>query len=333
MASFSSEKSVVRETHAALDSARPDQKAAALAQYMTDECHWRGMHPFHERTGPEAIAEVFWHPLCAALHHLQRREDIFMAGRNEVDGFDSTWVVSMGHLMGLFDASWLGIPPTGKLVFLHYCEFNRIRNGRITEQAMFVDIPHLMLQAGLQPFPAQTGAQLIQPGPQGHDGLLLTDQPEDEGRRTLAAINAMIADLGQWNLGLPLEEELARNWHDDMIWWGPAGIGATYTISRYARQHSGPFRAGFANRSRTGHLCRLAEGHFGGFFGWPNFTAVPTGGFMGMPSSGKPAEFRVVDLYRRRGDKLVENWVLIDLLHVFHQQGLDVLGRMASLRP
>jgi hypothetical protein len=29
--------------------------------------------------------------------------DIFMAGKNEIDGFESVWVVSMGHLMGLFD--------------------------------------------------------------------------------------------------------------------------------------------------------------------------------------------------------------------------------------
>ena len=34
-------------------------------------------------------------------------------------------------------------------------------------------------------------------------------------------------------------------------------------------------------------FVNLAEGHFGGFFGWPNLTLTPTGGFMGMPASGK----------------------------------------------
>jgi hypothetical protein len=75
---------------------------------------------------------------------------------------------------------------------------------------------------------------------------------------TLAVINAMIADLGTWNLGLPLEEELARTWHDDMLWWGPEGIGATYTIPRYARQHAGPFRAAFTDR--TTHRPPAASG-------------------------------------------------------------------------
>ena len=42
-----------------------------------------------------------------------------------------------------------------------------------------------------------------------------------------------------------------------------------------------------------------------------------TGGFVGMPASNMEAEMRIVDLYRRKGDKLAENWIFIDLLHFF----------------
>jgi hypothetical protein len=164
-----------------------------------------------------------------------------------------------------------------------------------------------------------------------HDGLMFTPQDPDDGRKTMAAINAMISDLGTWASGMPLEEELARTWNDDMIWWGPAGIGATYTIKRYAKQHSGPFRAAFSERSSTGHLCRLAEGNFGGFFGWPNFSALHTGGFMGMPASNERGEMRVIDIYRREDDKLAENWVFIDLLHFWKMLGVDILARTTSI--
>ena len=34
---------------------------------------------------------------------------------------------------------------------------------------------------------------------------------------------------------------------------------------------------------------------------------------------------RVVDLYRRDGDKLAENWIFIDLLHFLNMQGVDLL--------
>ena len=322
---FQAEKDLVRGLYAEIDNAADDALPDILARYLSPDAIWRGFHPFNEKTGPIAVAEEFWQPLRRALTSMQRRMDIFFAGQNEIDGFNSVWVVSMGHLVGLFDTPWLGIAPTSKMAFLRYCEFNRVSEGRIVETAMYFDIPHLMMQAGVQPFEPQTAAHLVQPGPMTHAGLLFDPQPEAEGQATLEAINAMIGDLGTWQLGLPLEEELARTWHDDMIWWGPAGIGATYTIARYAEQHSRPFRAAFSERSSTGHLCRLAEGNFGGFFGWPNFTARLTGPFMGMAPTGNMGEFRVIDLYRREGSKLAENWIFIDLLHFWKTQGFDIL--------
>jgi hypothetical protein len=41
---------------------------------------------------------------------------------------------------------------------------------------------------------------------------------------------------------------------------------------------------------------------------------------------------RVVDIYRRQGDRLAENWVYIDLLHFLNLQGMDVLGRLKETR-
>lgn len=333
MLDFQSEKQIVRKLHEAMTNGSDGEVVSAYSASADPGLVWRGYHPFNELKGPEQVAERFWLPLRGSLTRLQRREDIFFAGLNEMDGFRGVWVVSMGHLMGLFDKAWLGIPPTGKMVFLRYCSFDRVEDGKVCESALYFDIPHLMMQAGLSPFPPQTAAHLVQPGPQTHDGLLYGRQPAGEGKQTLALINAMIGDIGQWKSGLPIQEELARSWHDDMIWWGPAGIGATYTIERYARQHAAVFRAGFGERSKTRHLARLAEGHYGGFFGWPNFTAVPTGGFMGMPATGKPGEMRVIDIYRRSGDRLAENWIFIDLLHFWKQQGVDVLARTTQLAP
>ena len=47
---------------------------------------------------------------------------------------------------------------------------------------------------------------------------------------------------------------------------------------------------------------------------------------MSRPPTGKRSEFRVIDIYRREGSKLVENWVFIDLLHFWRAQGVDVLA-------
>lgn len=326
-----SEKHCIRAYYDALDNAALPDILRVMADHCTPSFTWRGFHPFNEMDTPESVADVFWRPFRQSFTRMTRRMDVFFAGQNQSDEQDGIWVCSMGHLMGLFDEAWLGIPPTGKMAFLPYCAFHRVVENRIVEEAMYFDLPHLMRQAGLTPFPPQTAAYLVQPGPASHDGLLFESQPPETGQTTLALIEAMIADLGQWANDLPLEDELARTWHNDMIWWGPTGIGATYTIERYAKQHSGPFRAAFAQRSKTSHLCRMAEGHYGGFFGWPNFTARPRGGFMGMPATNKPGEFRVIDVYRRDGDKLAENWVFIDLLYFWKQQGVDILARTTDI--
>lgn len=326
---FQSEKQLVRDFYAALDASEGDAMLDVMERYIASDFIWRGYHPFHEQTSGQAVAEVFWQPFRRAFTRMQRRMDIFIAGKNEIDGFQSTWVISMGHLMGVFKEPWLGIPPTGKIGIMRYCEFNKVDDGKITETAMFFDIPMVMMQAGLQPFPTQTGTHLVQPGPMTHTGLCFSPQDPAEGEKTLAAINFMIGDIRDWKDREPegLEIELPRSWNDDMIWWGPAGIGASYTIDGYIRGHSGPFREGLGDMSFNGHLCRLAEGEFGGFFGWPNLTILPTGGFMGMPATGKHSDMRVIDMYRRDGDKLTENWIFIDLLHFWNQQGVDILAR------
>lgn len=334
MSDFQQQKQVVRDYYAALDATDPADIEAVIAGFTAPDYLWRGFHPFNEQQGASNVANEFWQPLRMSLRHLQRRQDIFIAGHNDMAGFEGVWVISMGHLMGLFDEAWLGIPPHRKIAMLRYCEFNKIEDGKISQTAMFFDIPHLMMQTGLQPFPEQTAAHLVQPGPMTHNGLLFDQQDPAEGKKTLAAIEYMVGDIKTWTGGKeePLVDELRRSWNEDMIWWGPAGIGATYTIERYAEQHSGPFREGLKDRNFNGHLCRIAEGHFGGFFGWPNLTLTPAGGFMGMPASDTPSDMRVIDMYRREGEKLTENWIFIDLLHFWKGQGLDVLERLKSLR-
>jgi len=342
MSDFQSEKALVLAHYTALSKAGPDDVASVLAERTSPDWHWRGFHPFHEQHGAAAVAATFWAPFLAAMARVQRRQDVFFAGRNAIDGGASVWVVSMGHLMGLLDAPFLGIPATRKITMLRYAEFNRVENGEIIETAFYCDLIHLMHQAGLRPLPPQTGAHLVQPGPATHDGLLFGAQDPATGAETLALINRMIGDISANSTAKDVvkprdatpQEELSRCWHDDMIWWGPDGIGATYSIDRYIEQHQRPFRTQLKDRRFNGHIAKLAEGNYGGFFGWPNLTVTPTGGYMGLPGNGgASADMRVIDIYRRDGDKLAENWVFIDILHFLNMQGLDVLGRVQGLSP
>jgi hypothetical protein len=332
MSNYQAVKALVRSYFDALEGATPESVGDVLRGYTTEPYRWRGVYPFREQQGAQAVAEGFWAPLLRSLTHLQRRQDIFIAGTNEVSG--EPWVMSMGHFMGLFDADWLGIPPTRKLATLRYAEFNCVEAGKISQTGLFIDIIGLMVQAGVYPLPPSTGVYFNYPGPRTHDGLLFADAPAAEGAATLALVNRMVEDLDQLNKsgasGCP-PEVLERTWAKDMLWYGPAGIGATYTIPRYQEQHQLPFRQNLADKRFLGHVCRFAEGNFACFFGWPNLINRPTGGFLGLPGSAVNAEMQVVDVYRRQGDKLAENWVFIDLPYWLKQQGLDILERTQQL--
>ena len=332
MTDFQTEKALVRALYDAIDAASADGVAQAIAPFYAPDALFRAYHPVNEQRGAAAMAAAFWHPLKSGLSALHRRLDMFIAGANTQQA-GGVWVASMGHMMGLFDAPLWGIRPTRKIGMLRYATFHRVENGQIVDEALFFDLPHLMIQAGQNPFPPATGAHLVQPGPLPHDALRFAPTDPAEGIATQAAIDFMCSDIAAWSGGNTeaLADELRRSWHEDMIWWGPAGIGATYTIPRYAEQHSGPFRTHFKQRRFHGHVCRISEGHYGGFFGWPNLSVQNHGGFMGMPASADFAPMRVIDLYRRKGDKLAENWIFIDMLNFYNQQGLDILGRNQTI--
>ncbi len=332
MKSYQIQKSLILSFYDEIEAANANSIAKVIRKFTKPELQWYGVYPFNEQKGGDAVAEVFWIPFLSAWSNVQRRQDIFLAGTSEIDNAD--WVISMGHFMGLLDGNWLGLPASRKIAFLRYADFNCIKDGKIIRSSFFCDLIGLMHQLGLNPLPLQTGASFVYPGPRTHDGLLIEPQDQQESQKTLKLVNQMIGDLTDLNKNendCPHPDLLKKTWHEDMIWYGPAGIGASYTIPRYQEQHQFPFRRGLKDKVFNGHICRFAEGNYAGFFGWPNLTNTPIGGFLGLPASNIAADMRVVDIYRREGEKLSENWVLIDLPWWLKQQGVDVLERTKTI--
>lgn len=332
MSKYQETKRIVRDYFEAIENATIENVEEVLANYTSDDYLWRGVYPFREQAGAKAVAEIFWKPLMKSLKRIQRRQDIFIGGTNEISG--EQWVMSMGHFMGLFDEDYMGVRFTGKMISLRYSEFTCVENGKITKTGLFVDLIGFMQQAGVNPMPPSTGQYFVYPGPKDHNGLLFEDAPEEEGVATLALVNKMVDDLSALNnsgaMGCP-PEVLEKSWSKDMIWYGPASIGASYTIPRYQKQHQLPFRNNLKDKKFNGHICRFAEGNFSCFFGWPNLSNTPIGGFLGMPGGEVRADMQVVDVYYRKEDKLVENWVFIDIPFWLKQQGLDIFKRTEEI--
>lgn len=331
MGKFTEAKNLVLNYFEDLERCSTEELPGVFERYISSEYDWKGSYPFRHKESGEAVLKDFWIPLKTALTGMQRRKDIFIAGNNEFDG--TVWVMCMGHFMGLFDNDWLGIKKTRKLNSLRFAEFNCVENGKITKSGIFMDIIGFMNNAGINPLPPSTGQFFVYPGPITHDGLLFEDADPEEGKRTLNLVNEMVDSISaNMSAGDRLSPDtLSPYWSEQMLWMGPCGVGATYTIPRYQEQHQIPFRAGLSGKKFNGHVVRFAEGDFACFFGWPNLSNTAKGGFMGLPGGNVESDMVVVDVYHRIGGKLAENWVIIDMPYWLKGQGLDILERTSKI--
>jgi hypothetical protein len=109
-----------------------------------------------------------------------------------------------------------------------------------------------------------------------------------------------------------------------------AGIGATRGLKGFQDLHQRPFLRALPDRRGGDHKARFAEDDYACSTGWPSLRGTLSGpNWLGLPPTGRQVGMRVMDWWRREGDRLRENWVLIDLLDVQIQCGLDPFDRLA----
>ena len=123
---------------------------------------------------------------------------------------------------------------------------------------------------------------------------------------------------------------LVKYWHPKMNWYGPSGIGTNRRIQGFRNWHQIPFLAAMPNRRGSGGKGALfGDGEYVGFTAWPGMTATITGdGWMGIAPAGQEITMRSLDFWRCEEGLIRENWVLVDLLDVYRQIGVDVFRRM-----
>ncbi|MDU8943424.1 ester cyclase [Ovoidimarina sediminis] len=294
----------------------------ALAAVLVPDAVVHMAFPFERRAGPEALFDAGFASLYAAFPDLERRETIRMAGR---DGAGQMWVGVCGAYVGTFAAPFLGIPPTKRAAAMRFHEFFRVEEGRVVEVQALWDIPELMMQAGVWPLVPPLGREWHVPGPMTQDGLTISG----DGARALGIVDDMLTALGR-NADGEAAMDLPRYWHPRCAWYGPSGIGTARGISGFRRQHQIPFLNAMPDRRggvEAGHL--FGEGNYVGYTSFAGMRATLSGGgWLGLPPTGAELTIRSLDFWRVEGDLIRENWVLVDMLHVYDQLGVDVFARM-----
>lgn len=319
-----------------------------LEKLCYPDCQWRMSYPLNEISGLENVCAKVWLPLKTAMPDLERRDLIFVGGSYE----GRTYVAAVGHYCGTFRQDWLGIPATGRPVWLRYGEVYEVQDGRIVQANCLWDILDLMRQTGFWPLAPSLGTEGIWPGPITGDGIGTHETDAVQSASSLAQTLAMHKTLGDYNdtemkgrdglLAMPQKD----HWHPQMMWYGPSGIGTTRGLQGFVDYHQLPFRLAFPNRKGGGqwdqiveekkrlgggHYIRIGDGPYSVTGGWPSIFASHSGGsIFGQGATGKIITMRVMDFYLHHEGRIRENWVPLDVLDVLHQMGVDVFERMRS---
>lgn len=304
----------------------------AMSSAFAEDCVIHLAHPFGDMIGPEALWENAYGKLASAWPDWERRDHIIMAGPTDKD---ANWIGCGGYYLGTFTHPFLQIPPTGAIAHMRFHEFYRFENGKIVEMQALWDIPEVFHQAGAWPLAPSLGREWHIPSPATQDGLL-------EGPRDPAIGDAscqLIVDMLEAMKRHPKQGgrdvmEMEKFWHPKMMWYGPTGIGSGRGIDGFRNWHQIPFLAAMPDRGQ--YLDEIeyhffGEGNYAAVTGWPNMIQTHThDGWLGLPPTGKRIEMRSLDFWRIEDGRIRENWVMVDLLHMYDQLGLDVFARLAE---
>jgi predicted ester cyclase len=308
---------------------------------------WRVSHPMNAMSGVQAVAAQVFGPLRQAMPDLERRDAVFVGGVYQ----QRSYIAAVGHYCGTMRRDWLGIPATGKAVTLRYGEVYQVDDdGRVLQASLLWDVMDVMRQAGVWPLAPMLGSAELWPSPFTADGLRMEPSDPALSLASLAQTLVMHRTLAEHDdrASLTRESLIAmpqrQHWHPRMMWYGPAGIGATRGLDGFVDGHQLPFRIAFhrpqgtfeevtAKRARhgAGHYIRIGDGPYSVTGGWPSVYAMHMGGgFCGLPPTGQPVFMRVMDFYLHHEGLIRENWVPLDMLDLLNQMGFDALKRMRS---
>ena len=330
-------KQLVWEFWQSLESSDSRQIEAVARQFMSEDYVWHGPDPINHLRGVDAFASDFWQPLLHSFPDLKRQTHIFIGGKSNgrIDGTNDghMWVSGTGYFNATFANDYLTIPATREAVNIRWGEFCRIEQDKIVESYFLLDFIDLMQQAGFQVLPPSRGVDGIYPPPKARDGILLEAQDEHTSAHTLEHIRRFIFDaLNSYNQSALKSMGIADYFHSDVQWYGPGGIGACLSLKEFEDNHQRHWLRAYPDRQVQDLDALIAEGGYSGGPGWAGVLATHTGDYLDAKATNKLVEFNGLDFWKLENDRYIENWVFVDMVHLFRQFGIDLFERLTKLK-
>jgi predicted ester cyclase len=315
----------------ASDTVTQKKLSHVAAQHLADQVHWQGFKPLNDQTGVQSVVDQYLRPLREAFPDLTRQIHIVMGGvsggkaKGGPDG--GYWVGGTGYFIGTQKSDLWGIPARNQKMRMRWGEFLEFdEQGQIIRIQTLIDVIDWLEQLNLSPLPPPQGTQFVYPAPTGTIGTLWKDQG-DAAEMLAFGRQFIFGGLNAFDQSNLKSMKMADYFHPNLKWYGPGGIGACLSLREFEVLHQHPWLVAFPDR-KVGDLDNLiAEGEFVGASSLPGVLLTHTGPYLGHIASGRRAGVNGIDFWRFENGQFTENWVFVDMIHLFDQFGIDLMAR------
>ncbi|MEY2776313.1 MAG: hypothetical protein RLY30_411 [Pseudomonadota bacterium] len=315
----------------------PDPTLTTLDQlpFELERDFYARLHqPLGDLAGWDLYRDEYLLPLRSAFGRMHREMHLFFGGLSngrrdgDVSKDGELWITGTGLLHGNFDQAYLGISPTHQAVSLRWGEFLRFRNGRLSAVYLMHDLVDFCEQIQRPVLPISQGRPGIYSRPAAADGIQLGHSDPSVTQHSLAHIREFLFEgLNAYDQSSLKSMGMERFFHPHVAWYGPGGIGACLGLSEFQSLHQQPWLTAFPDRQVQDLTGLFAEGMFTGSPGWAAVLATHRGPYLGSPATGSALSINGLDWWKREGDRYIENWVFVDMVHLFQQMGVNLLAR------
>jgi predicted ester cyclase len=121
-----------------------DHQINGMATFFHPAFRWMGNAGCGTKNGLAAFQENWQRPFQAAFSN--------KVAIDEARIFQGEWGASFGAQYAVHTGPFMGIAPTGKRVEIRYMDFWKVVDGKIVDNWVMVDFPHVLRQLGVDVF-------------------------------------------------------------------------------------------------------------------------------------------------------------------------------------
>lgn len=121
-----------------------DHEIDGMAAFFAEGFTWHGNAGCGVKRGLRAFQQNWQRPFQAAFSDKVCIDEARIA--------EGQWMAAFGRQEATHSGTFMGIAPTGQRVEIRYMDFWKVVDGRIVDNWVMVDFPHVMRQLGVDPF-------------------------------------------------------------------------------------------------------------------------------------------------------------------------------------